>query len=497
MTESVILPMKKRRAALGIAVSAALWSGCLPRMVQAEEQKHVLSQESSVLAASSDEADFLQWAKKYLVPLSRIEPGPPWDDLAPLGKIVGTASVVALGEGVHGAAEPLEFRNRVFQYLVENKGFTAIAIESGIVEGRAVNEYVHGGPGDLSVVLAQGISWTMDRLPQNRELIRWLRHYNADPQHTRKLAFYGFDIPGSPCNPSANRGPETAIVDVLKYLARVDNAAAAGFHARLDSLIESLRCEPGHTSDLPTYDQLTQIQRDTLTATIADLVTLLEREEAKYTASSTVGDYDWAYRAAIGARETDAYLRQIPVGWHARNESVTATSEAALWSMSGNVRDRAQADNLEWIVGRERSSGGVLIFAHRGHLYTAPTKADASGRLQFEPLGTYLRRRFGSHLLTIVNLIGKGDIAVGGYELCAGIEPLKQASPDSLDGLVGEVGTPRFLLDLRKAPTGVAGWLDQEHELGRGGDIDILQVRKAFDVLFYLETVTPACRAAL
>ena len=42
-----------------------------------------------------------------------------------LGEIVGEARIVALGEGSHGVAEPLDFRNRVLQYLVEEK---AIAI---------------------------------------------------------------------------------------------------------------------------------------------------------------------------------------------------------------------------------------------------------------------------------------------------------------------------------------------------------------------------------
>jgi erythromycin esterase len=488
--------MKKTLSALGLAVTAALWSGSLPCAVPGQSQVGLLSQESPVHGTDSDQADFLEWAKKSLVPLSGVASGLPWDDLAPLGKMVGSAGIVALGEGVHGAAEPLDFRNRVFQYLVDKKGFTAIAIESGIVESRAVDDYVRGGPGDLSIVLAQGISWTMDRLPQNKALVRWLRDYNTDPCHTRKLAFYGFDIPGSPCNPGANRGPDTSVVDVLKYLARVDTAAAAGFHARLDSLLPGFQCEPGHPTGVPRYDQFTQVKRDSITAAIADLVTLLEREEAKYTASSTADDYEWAYRAAIGARETDAYLRQVSIGWHPHKEPATATSEeVAFWSMAGNVRDRAEADNLEWIVRREGPLGKVLVFAHRGHLSTAPIESIASGHLQIETMGTYLRRRFDGRLVTIVNLIGKGNIAVGGYKLCAGFESLKPAPPDSVDGLAGEVGAPRFLLDLRTAPTSVASWLDQEHQLGRQNDMDILKFRKAFDILFYLNTVTPACHA--
>jgi erythromycin esterase len=83
---------------------------------------------------STDGAEaFLRWGRKAAAPLSRVTPGPPWDDLRPLGDMVGSATVVALAEAVHGGAEPLDFRNRVFQYLVEEKGFTAIAIESGSV----------------------------------------------------------------------------------------------------------------------------------------------------------------------------------------------------------------------------------------------------------------------------------------------------------------------------------------------------------------------------
>ena len=58
--------------------------------------------------------------------------------------MIGDKPLVALSEGIHFAAEPLEFRNRVLQYPVERKGFTAIAIESGVVEGRVVYDYVHG-----------------------------------------------------------------------------------------------------------------------------------------------------------------------------------------------------------------------------------------------------------------------------------------------------------------------------------------------------------------
>lgn len=79
--------------------------------------------------------------------------------------------------------------------------------------------------GDLATTLAQGISWTFDRLPQNEALVRWIRSYNADPSHRRKINFYGFDVPGSPGNPAANRGLRTALDETLRSLDRVDSTS--------------------------------------------------------------------------------------------------------------------------------------------------------------------------------------------------------------------------------------------------------------------------------
>src|SRR5687768_17060448 len=61
--------------------------------------------------------------------------------LAAMGQSV---ELVGLGEPMHGAAEFLVLRNRLFQRLVEAHGFTAIAVESSFPRARVVNEYVSG-----------------------------------------------------------------------------------------------------------------------------------------------------------------------------------------------------------------------------------------------------------------------------------------------------------------------------------------------------------------
>ena len=60
------------------------------------------------------------------------------------------------------------------------------------------------------------------------------------------------------------------------------------------------------------YGELNESERDTLTAATADLVSLLERQRLAYIGKSSKDDFDWAERAAIGARQTDTWFRRMP-----------------------------------------------------------------------------------------------------------------------------------------------------------------------------------------
>lgn len=411
-----------------------------------------------------------------------------------LGDLVGDKSVVALSEATHGAAEPLAFRNEAFQYLVNERGFTAIAIESGIVESRSVHDYVLGGAGDLDPVLAEGIGWSFDRLPQNRDLVSWIRDYNSTTQHERKIHFYGFDVPGSPGKPRVRRRMDTALIESLRYLDRVDGAVAGELRSRLRGAFEKVAFDLGSSHQAPGYEGLRGAERDTLTAVIADAIALLERKEGAYIAASGVADYEWALRAAIGARQVDAWLRQIPWGWQPPRDWAHLSEEhARVLANLTAARDRAQADNLDWIREREGPTGKILVYGHRYHLSAAALRWSCTGDIPHPVAGTYLRRRHGEQLLTIGNLIGAGTIACGQAPTL-----LRPASTESIDGLAGEMQSPAFYLDLRAAPDSVSEWLAGERLLGRGplehsADTLALAVGRAFDVILYFDSVTPAC----
>jgi erythromycin esterase len=203
---------------------------------------------------------------------------------------------------------------------------------------------------------------------------------------------------------------------------------------------------------------------------------------------STTRDYTWAHRTAIAARQVDSWLRQIPIDWQPSPEPFTLPSPSAEFlSAAADVRDRAQVENLEWITNCEGPAGRILVFTHCYHLSAAPVRANWTKYLKQEVMGTYLRRRVGARLVTVGNLVGAGAVT------CDGVTAVLQSAPDeSIDVMAHALGIPIFLLDLRTAPPAVAHWLEEQHTLGHGNDVLKLSVGSAFDILFYVASVTPA-----
>jgi len=443
---------------------------------------------------------FLSWARQELRALRTVSAAQSLIDLRPLGEMIGDARIVALGEAVHGVCEPLELRNRLLKYLVTEMDFTAIAIESGLVEGQRVHEYVRGGPGSLREVMTTGFGWNFGELVQNEALVTWLRQINADPARVRKVSFYGFDIPGSPGDSSATCGPEVALMEALKYLDRVDPRAGAGFRGRLRGFLPRLRFDYHARLPGPGYHVLDAAERDTLTGAIADLTCLIERNEKPYIDASSFAEYDWAKRVGVGACQIDSWLRHVPHGWRATREQVQRLDRAS------DVRDRAQAENIEWIVKREGPDGKVLLFAHNFHLSGQPAarsswplqaqsdRSDDAATVRHEVAGTYLRRRYGSQLVSIANLIG--DPTLG--PIRSPVPVALGSDEESFDTLFSSVGVPQFVLDLRRAPRAVARLLQEERQLG--GQFDLpdgyrgciqLALGQAFDIALYMDSALP------
>jgi erythromycin esterase-like protein len=237
--------------------------------------------------------------------------------------------------------------------------------------------------------------------------------------------------------------------------------------------------------DINGYGDVKQPERDALTAAIADLVSLMERQRFAYVERSSKDDFDWAERTAIGARQADTWFRRMPLGW--KLEDGLAWTRYAM-----QVRDRTMADNLEWVRSRLGPRGRVLVFAASGHLASTVVQVPTQPMREMIPLGAYAKDRFGSDFINILNLVVNGEIVY-----CSAnprrLMTLKAPPASAIENLFAAVSVPRYVLDLRRAPRSVSTWLHQVHDHWNGFGTAQFATADAFDLVFYVSPVTSAC----
>ncbi len=401
----------------------------------------------------------VRWIRQHATVLKTVEPSRNHGDLSRLKTIVGSARVIGFAEGAHGTHEFLSLRNRVFQYLVEQKAVTAYAAETGFMEAIPVDDYVQGH-GELTPEMVRRVfSWSQAPMDENRQLIEWIRAYNARPTTRRAVRFYGIDMSGC----FAGRYPYARrVVDAaLEYVESVDADAARPLKQSLDPLLDRF-----NSSD---YDQLSATQRDDLTVAITDLLGLFDRRRVEWAALTSILTSERAYQYAVMARHLDANFRAS--GW--------GSGAGKLGDM--NQRDAAQADNLRWVLEREGSRGRIFLFEQAGHLDGRMMDFSLYKDIKFPPAHTKLTTLGGR----VRQALGTEWISIGSYWTDSEVPVLQKqaakgnAEQGALPGLLSQAGPPLFLLDIRGMP--------QEGPFAqyRGS-------AAAFDALIFIRAVTAA-----
>ncbi|MBV9344592.1 MAG: erythromycin esterase family protein [Gammaproteobacteria bacterium] len=417
--------------------------------------------------ARCQEDAFSRWATAHAVALATVEPVSDLSDLLPLKRVVGTSRVVALGEATHGAHEPLALRNRLLRFLVEQMGFTAIALESGFTESSITQAFIAGGPDPLQRVLRDGLSGERGRYRENRELIQWMRDYNvaAPTAGHRSIRFYGIDLP------AGNRmsGASLAIEYALDYLAGA--APSLANRIRL-SLGESLPRNDWRWDVLPR-PALAALER-----TIPEIANAMATNRDSLIAHSSAAEYRWALQNLEVASQL------------ARCQRVTTPTSLENMKYAGPVigcRDEAMAQNVRWVVENEGPQGRVLVFAHNNHVMNWSEDGGYWAGMQEKPamMGAHLRRAFGDGLLIVATSSAMASAPL----------PTPEPLEDSIDDALACIGRTNMFLDLRPAREDEAAraWLSSQRPLHANISTHVLITpATAVDGLLFLRGLTPA-----
>jgi erythromycin esterase-like protein len=120
-------------------------------------------------------------------------------DLDPLIEKIGNAKYVLLGEATHGTHEFYTWRSEISRRLIEEKGFSFIAVEGDWPDCYKINRYIKG-QSNGSHTLADLLR-TFNRWPTwmwaNWEVValgEWLAKHNKNLHASEKVGFYGLDV---------------------------------------------------------------------------------------------------------------------------------------------------------------------------------------------------------------------------------------------------------------------------------------------------------------
>ena len=443
-----------------VALSTACWAGFL----------------MGCLAAAAWSQDISSCVQREAVPQLELgESADPAATLAPVGALAREARVFALGEPAHGAHEPLSLRNRLFEYLIEHEGFTAVALETSFTESHVLHDLVagHGDTsGDLTQRVRAGFSWGFGEYQENVELLRWLVSYNSNPAHRRKVQFYGIDISGAD-NHEGFSNARDAIESGLRALEPVRRPLVEHFRAQLAPLLPDFSDQD--------YSKLTAQQIRTLTRVLESISATLRASRAELIAASGAEAYEWAVHDITMAQQLQS-LFSVAAPRAGQSSSMQPDDYKLV-----NVRDAAMAENVRWVLRRKGPEGRVLLFAHNAHVMNTSSRGGIWNVFAKPPrmMGQHLRASLGGKLATVGILVG----ATGG-----GL-PRPAALTGSLEEILAGVGAPALFLNLHRAacsPEAVA-WLAGSRPIHANFDtwLDV-QLRTAFDGVEFIANVSPA-----
>lgn len=300
-------------------------------------------------------------------------------DLGPLVDAVGDARFVLVGEASHGTSEYYRWRAALTRRLVEEKGFSFVAVEGDWPDCAVVNRWVKGrGPDRDGPV--RDVLRGFDRWPTwmwaNEEVatfLDWLRTVNDARPPGRRTGFYGIDV----------YSLWDSMRVVLDYLAEREPGAVDAAH-------RAFRCFEPYGEDPQRYATATRMVP---TSCEEDVVRLLL--EVRRTVGEGVADGD--PEAALDAEQNAEVLAGAE-----RYYRTMVRGDGESW----NVRDCHMADTLDRLVRHHGPGAKAVVWEHNTHVGDArATDMAAWGMVN---VGQLVRERHAGDGVALVGM--------GGYE---------------------------------------------------------------------------------
>lgn len=327
-------------------------------------------------------------------------------DLGPLLERIARKRFVLLGEASHGTAEFYRWRAAITRRLIEEHGFTTVAVEGDWPDCYEIHRFVSGYEG--AATDARGALEAFGRWPSwmwaNEEVlafISWLQRWNLGAPAGERVGFYGLDV----------YSLWDSLRVAVRYVERYDPSSAAIARA-------AYRCFEPYRDEPHAYARAIAFISERCEEQVVRLLTTFRRSppipddpEERFNAEQN----------ALVAVNAERYYRAMIRG-----------------DTSWNVRDRHMWETTERLAARAGGSAKVIVWAHNTHVGDArATDMAAAGMLN---LGQLAREAYGRDAVAIVGFTTYAGevIAAQAWDAPAERMPVPPAQAGSWDALLHE-----------------------------------------------------------
>lgn len=291
-------------------------------------------------------------------------------DLDPLIDAIGNSRFVLLGEASHGTHEYYTWRTAVTRRLIEEKGFSFVAVEGDWPGCYSINRFVKSYKNSgrkAADVLRKFRRWPT-WLWANWEvaaLAEWLRDHNRRQAEHRKAGFYGLDV----------YSLWESMEVMVNYLQKADPKAAK-------LAVDALRCFQPYGEEMDQYAWAAHEMNGSCRKQVINLLKEV-RQKARHYDGDREAPLNTSMNALVIANAEDYYRNLLEFGektWNLRDSHMVSVlgslmdfhgeeAKAVVWEHNTHVGDARATDMRRrglWNVGqlvREDYPGGDVFIA--------------------------------------------------------------------------------------------------------------------------------------
>jgi erythromycin esterase-like protein len=304
-----------------------------------------------------------------------------WGHLDPLIERIGSARYVLLGEASHGTSEYYAWRARLSKRLIQEKGFSFIAVEGDWPDCYRVNRYVKGrlDSGANARAVLEGYERWPTWMWANWEIValsEWLRRHNDARPPDQRVGFYGLDV----------YSLWDSLHATLNYLRRVAPEA-------LEVAERAYRCFEPFGQDGGDYAQATAFVPHSCEDEVVAMLDALRRAAPRHDHDGREAFFE-AEQNALVVKNAENYYRTMMRG------------DAESW----NVRDHHMVETLERLMQFHGRAAKAIVWEHNTHIGDArATDMAEAGMVNVGQLVRAQHRAddavlvgFGSHRGTVI-----------------------------------------------------------------------------------------------